>query len=41
MQARIAALEYRIKELEKFERDYMEILEAHSGPTLHPGGRKP
>ena len=41
MQARIAALEYRIKELEKFERDYMEILEAHSGPTLHPGGRRP
>jgi hypothetical protein len=36
MQARIAALELRIKELEKFETNYMAILEAHSSGTLHP-----
>lgn len=36
MQSRIVALELRIKELEKFERDYMAILEAHSQCTLHP-----
>ena len=39
MQSRITALELRIKELEKFESQYMEILEAHSGPTLHPQGK--
>ncbi len=36
MQSRIAALELRIKELEKFEESYMAILEAHSQGTLHP-----
>lgn len=40
MQARISALELRIKELEKFEESYMAILEAHSGPTLHPQGKR-
>ncbi len=41
MQSRIAALELRIKELEKFEESYMAILEAHSSGTLHPGNLKP
>lgn len=36
MQSRITALELRIKELEKFEERYMEIVEAHSQGTLHP-----
>ena len=40
MQARISALELRIKELETFETRYMAILEQHSDPTLHPGGRR-
>ena len=40
MQARITALELRIKELETFEARYMAILEQHSDPTLHPGGHK-
>lgn len=35
---RVAANEVHIKELEKFRSDYMAILEAHSGPTLHPRG---
>lgn len=41
MQARITALELRIKELETFEARYMAILEQHSDPTLHHGGLKP
>jgi len=40
MQSRIAALELRIKELEKFEANYMAILEQHSDPTLHLQGRR-
>ena len=36
MQSRISALELRIKELEKFESQYMAIVEAHSAATLHP-----
>ena len=36
MQARIDAMEYRIKELETFEARYMALVEAHSNPTLHP-----
>ena len=40
MQSRITALELRIKELEKFEANYMAILEQHSDPTLHPQGRR-
>jgi len=35
---RVAQNEAHIKELEKFRADYMAILEAHSGPTLHPRG---
>ena len=33
---RVASMESHIRDLEKFRTDYMEILEAHSGPTLHP-----
>jgi len=36
MQSRITALELRIKELERFEERYMEIVEEHSQGTLHP-----
>ena len=37
---RVAQNEAHIKELEKFRSDYMAILEAHSGPTLHPRGHR-
>ena len=40
MKDRIATLEAHIKELDKFRADYMAILEAHSGPTLHPKERR-
>jgi len=36
MQARIAGLELRIKELEAFEARYMALLERHSSKTLNP-----
>lgn len=36
MQARITALELRIKELESFEQKYMALVEGHSAGTLHP-----
>lgn len=36
MQARIAGLELRIKELEAFETRYMALLEKHSSKTLNP-----
>lgn len=36
MQARIDAMEYRIKELETFETRYMALVEARSSSTLHP-----
>lgn len=38
MKDRITSLEAHIRELDKFRSDYMAILEAHSGPTLHPKG---
>jgi hypothetical protein len=37
---RVATNEQHIRDLEKFRTDYMEILEAHSGPTLHPKGKR-
>lgn len=40
MQARIDAMEYRIKELETFESRYMALVEAHSNSTLHPSREK-
>ena len=40
MQSRLTALELRIKELEKFEERYMEIVEAHSQGTLHPNKQR-
>lgn len=41
MQARIDAMEYRIKELETFETRYMALVEAHSSSTLHPREKSP